>query len=388
MQNTFQQITEIIENLQLICGKDAHLAQIEKDVVLEKMRNLYLQVSQLSVEPASDHYAEKALAEEAERKAAEQKKLDEFSAALNSLESSKNAISVELKQLEERKLQLQNDNERLTAEKTDREAEVKQLEAQVKQMQALETRSFETAVQQTYSVQQGMNEDVDLFFDMEHESYGPTEVQPTPAQQEPAQTKPVQVQNPVPEAVESKPEPKQEETPVPQPKPEPIAEPEELESLSDEDDLLQFMPAPKREEEKTPKIEVNSEPKVEAKVEEAKPSVEQTPLSKAVHQNSNQRSLNDLFNAQREDHSLGAQFQRAKVVDLTKAISINEKFTYIRELFSNRGEEFSAAIQKLNQCGSMEEAFDCLDVLKKQYFWDSASPAYLSLCDLLRRKFL
>ena len=99
------------------------------------------------------------------------------------------------------------------------------------------------------------------------------------------------------------------------------------------------------------------------------------------------RSLNDLFQQQGEDHSLGAQFQNAKVSDLTKAISINDKFTYIKELFNNKGEEFSAAITQLNQCRNMEEAFNTLETLKQKYYWDSTSNTYLSLCDLLRRKF-
>lgn len=85
---------------------------------------------------------------------------------------------------------------------------------------------------------------------------------------------------------------------------------------------------------------------------------------------------------------MGTQFQHAKVVDLTKAISINDKFTFIKELFNNKGEEFSAAIQQLNQCANMDEAFDCLEALKKKYYWDSTATAYLSLCDLLRRKYI
>ncbi|MCQ2291827.1 MAG: hypothetical protein MJZ39_01535, partial [Bacteroidales bacterium] len=101
-----------------------------------------------------------------------------------------------------------------------------------------------------------------------------------------------------------------------------------------------------------------------------------------------QRSLNDLFTDNRVDNSIGAQFQKAKVSDLTKAISINEKFTFIKELFNNRGEEFSAAINTLNQCTSLDDAFNCLENYKKKFFWDSTSTAYLSLCDLLRRKFM
>jgi hypothetical protein len=80
-------------------------------------------------------------------------------------------------------------------------------------------------------------------------------------------------------------------------------------------------------------------------------------------------------------------YQNAKISDLTKSISINDKFLFIRELFQNKGEEFSKAIHHLNNTRNIEEAFQYMEILKKQYLWDSTSSAYLSFCDLVRRKF-
>jgi len=97
------------------------------------------------------------------------------------------------------------------------------------------------------------------------------------------------------------------------------------------------------------------------------------------------RSLNDLLTTHKDD--LGSKFQQSKIDDLTKAISLNDKFVYIRELFKNRGEEFSKAIQTLNNCRTIDEAFVELEQLKNHYFWDSSQPAYLSLCELIRRKY-
>ena len=99
------------------------------------------------------------------------------------------------------------------------------------------------------------------------------------------------------------------------------------------------------------------------------------------------RSLNDLLTEKRDDNSLITKFQNAKITDLTKSISINDKFLFIKELFKNRGEEFSTAIQTLNNCQNIDEAFEYMGTLKKHYFWDSTSPAYLTFCDLIRRKF-
>ena len=301
MQNSFKNINEIVDNLLVICDENCHLPKIEKDILLDKIRQLYLKA------------------------------------------------------------------------------------------QAIEEVETELEKPENYDIHPGIEEDVDLFFDTDHESYGAPEVaaepqpepEPVPApkpESEPVVEKPAPepvlelkveeepvsepVQAPAPESQEPKMQPSQAA-----PKPEKVIEPEPLNN-EEEDDLLQFIPqksAPKAES--VQKAEPVSKP-------EPKPAQPTAP-----------RSLNDLFNKQQEDRSLGSQFQHAKVGDLTKAISINDKFIFIKELFNNKGEEFSAAIQQLNQCPNMDAAFDCLEGLKKQYYWDSTSTAYLSLCDLLRRKF-
>ena len=99
------------------------------------------------------------------------------------------------------------------------------------------------------------------------------------------------------------------------------------------------------------------------------------------------RSLNDLFSEKREERSLNARFSNEKITDLTKSISINDKFLFIRELFNNKGEEFSRSLQILNSCEDIESTFEKMEEMKKNYYWDSTSSAYLKLCDLIRRKF-
>lgn len=232
-----------------------------------------------------------------------------------------------------------------------------------------------------YTPAKTMEEDVDLFFDTEHESYAVVEKELKElaeeingAQETPAEAPKAVVEKPeevLPETdifdkIETKEEPKPESEPekMQDDAKELFIEPdfeinvstEEPEVNHAEDDILQFIPP------KQPKPEVKLDPKP-------------------------QRSLNDLFNEKREDHSISSQYQHAKVGDLTKAISINDKFIYIKELFHNRGEDFSASIRQLNECQNLEDAFDCLEQLKQKFFWDTKTDAYLSFCDLLRRKY-
>lgn len=167
--------------------------------------------------------------------------------------------------------------------------------------------------------------------------------------------------------------------PAPQPQPE---KKEESVPVADSTEVLS--PGPVTTEipqVKNPEVVTAQEPEIKIdQVYHAEVTVETTTSTQ-------KRSLNDLLTEKKEDNSLNTKFQNAKIVDLTKSISINDKFLFIKELFRNRGEEFSQSIQALNNCRDIEEAFGVMEKLKKHYFWDSTSPAYLALCDLVRRKF-
>ena len=299
--------------------------------------------------------------------------------------------------------------------------------------------------QKQYSPAKTMEEDVELFFDTEHESYKAVEQdlehiakeineaqeQPVP---EPEPTKKTEPEQDIFDQIEEKEAPAETENapltdnaedlfiepdfeinaqpeevvtveaePVietKEPEIEEVHEVEVEEDLHEEDDILQFIPpkstpikpakpepAPKKPEPVMPEPAKSKPQPVEKQSVVQKLIKDTEPQKESPIQKPAQRSLNDLFNERREDHSISSQYQHAKVGDLTKAISINDKFIYIKELFHNRGEDFSTAIRQLNECQNMEEAFDCLENLKQKFFWDSKSDAYLSFCDLLRRKY-
>lgn len=306
------------------------------------------------------------------------------------------------------------------------------------QPEVAQTAAPETAPKRNFTLAKTLEEDVDLFFDTEHESYKAVEQELkhiakeiNDAQEQPVTPKPekpkADVKEPdvfdrieekeTPASTEDAPltdnseelfiEPdfeitaqpntpevpvkeefKEEKPVVKEEKPVVEKEPEEEmeEDLHEEDDILQFIP-PKSAPAKPTPAPAKQKPVVEKPKTQQPENKEEKPQKESPLQKPPQRSLNDLFNERREDHSISSQYQHAKVGDLTKAISINDKFIYIKELFHNRGEDFSAAIRQLNECHNMEEAFDCLEQLKQKFFWDSKSDAYLSFCDLLRRKY-
>ena len=174
-----------------------------------------------------------------------------------------------------------------------------------------------------------------------------------------------------------------------------------------EEDLITFLPDENVEQASTElfdeaKDEAPEEPEEEVTVEENEPVKKEATKSVPVQESlfgeaevsevkkeekkKDVRSLNDLLLEQIEDKSLNNKFHEAKIEDLSKAISLNDKFLYIRELFKNQGTEFSKAIQTLNRCNTIEEAFAEIEKLKSSIF-GILLEAYLSLCDLIRRKF-
>lgn len=342
MQNTFEQLTEILERLELISQGDLSLPDIEKDIVLEKMRKIYANIQSgkaskpqpATVQNPTNYEVYQGMEEDVDLffdtehesytafKEAAQKETSNQQEEQKRLAEEQRRKEEEQKRLAEEQRRKEEEQKRLAEEKRRKEEEQKRL--------AEEQRRKEEEQKRLAEEQRRKEEEQKR---LAEEKRRKEEEAKRIAEE---QRRKEEEQKRLAEEQRRKEEEQQKKQNAP----------------SDEDDLLQFMP-------KNPA---------------AKPAT-------------SQRSLNDLFTEKDGDHSLGAQFQNAKVHDLTKAISINDKFTYIKELFNNKGEEFSAAITSLNQCRNMEEAFTCLEGLKQKYFWDSTSTTYLSLCDLLRRKF-
>ena len=327
MQNTFEQLTEILEKLELTCKNGLSLPDIERDIVLEKLRKIYT--------------------------------------------SLKSGIP-----------------------------------------------SLDSPEEQKYGVYQGLEEDVNLFFDTEHESYATAEKEPHPVEQakvdeskveEEKQKKLADEQREKMKRITEELRRKEAEEEQKRLAEEQRRKEEEQKRLAEErrrkeEEQKRLAEEQRRKEEEQKRLAEEQRRKEEEQkrlAEEQRRREEEKKRTQPVDEDDllqfmpksnvsnkpQQRSLNDLFTPEGNDRSLGAQYQNAKVTDLTKAISINDKFTYIKELFNNKGEEFSAAITQLNQCRNMDEAFNTLETLKQKHFWDSTSTTYLSLCDLLRRKF-
>ena len=368
MQNSFEQLTEILEQLELTCKNGLSLPDIEKDIVLEKLRMIYTSLKSgiqslnqpeehkygvyqgldenvdlffdtehesYAAEEKKHHTDEQAKIAEANRVEEEQKKLaDEQREEMKRIteELRRKEAEEEKRRLAEEQRRKEEEQKRLAEEQRRKEEEEKRLaeeqrrkEEEQKRLAEEQRRKEEEQKRLAEEQRRKEEEQKRLAEEQRRKEEEQKRLAEEQRRKEEEQKRLAEEQRRKEEQIHSQP--------------------------VDEDDLLQFRP--------------------------------KTPTSNKPQQ----RSLNDLFNPKGDDRSLGAQYQNAKVTDLTKAISINDKFTYIKELFNNKGEEFSAAITQLNQCRNMDEAFSTLEMLKQKHLWESTSNTYLSLCDLLRRKF-
>lgn len=74
----------------------------------------------------------------------------------------------------------------------------------------------------------------------------------------------------------------------------------------------------------------------------------------------------------------------APVDDIRKAISIGDRFLFIRELFGGNGEALQKTIDELNKLSSLEEAEA---LVRKRFHWDEESAAAQLFMNILKRRF-
>jgi len=85
--------------------------------------------------------------------------------------------------------------------------------------------------------------------------------------------------------------------------------------------------------------------------------------------------------------SLSEQIEKAAIIDLKRAISINQRFQFSKELFKNNSQEYEVAIEKLNTV-SRDEAMKLMDNLKTKFNWSSESPVANDFKEMVERRHL
>ena len=142
-------------------------------------------------------------------------------------------------------------------------------------------------------------------------------------------------------------------------------------------------------------VEVKPEPKPEPKPEQPEPVPEH-------HTTGAQASLLDYLKRPVEEkptvktlgekvttgtHNLGEQLNSKKVSDLRTVININDKFSFMSELFHNNMKAYNDFILRLNAIDTRDEALMCVNEVSAQYKWDEGSLAVQSFYKVFDKKF-
>jgi hypothetical protein len=122
-----------------------------------------------------------------------------------------------------------------------------------------------------------------------------------------------------------------------------------------------------------------AEPDITAVPKESSPASAANPIKPAAIEASAIVAQNMQGNV------LGQKLQQKKISDIAKAIALNDKFQYIRELFNGNAAEFSKTVQALNEMPSFEKA---MEHISSSYEWDMESAVTIQFLELVNRRYL
>jgi len=98
-----------------------------------------------------------------------------------------------------------------------------------------------------------------------------------------------------------------------------------------------------------------------------------------------QNSINETLAQQIQKMDLSTKFQLKPISNIAKAIGVNDKFLFIKELFNNNSAKYNETIKILNNSTDFEEA---IYYLSDNFDWDANNPAVIKIVELIRRKYL
>lgn len=145
------------------------------------------------------------------------------------------------------------------------------------------------------------------------------------------------------------------------------------------------------EEEAVAENPVEEEPEADEEPEAVEEAVKPVSVEEAAEPAAVEEKVEPVSVEEKEEEQPVASEEPAKapttfapVDDLRKAISLGDRFLYVRELFGNQGEKLQIAIDEINKLNSLDEACSWID---KHYHWDKESKAYELFLNALKRRF-
>lgn len=96
-------------------------------------------------------------------------------------------------------------------------------------------------------------------------------------------------------------------------------------------------------------------------------------------------SLNDRMAAHIVQQDLASKLKQHPIENLNKAIKLNDKVWFIKELFNGNADLYKQTINTINQMADMDEA---LDFLERNFSFEQGKESFKSFIEFIYRRFL
>ena len=362
MKNTGNSLLEGMERLGLIAARirqnKGSIPQIEIDIILQELRNLYMEALQLEAEgdnPVAEDpdaraeevknqaaEAQRKAEEEAARKAAETQRKAEEEAARKAAEAQRKAEEEAARKAEEEAARKAAEAQRKAEEEAARkaaEAQRKAEEEAARKAAEAQRKAEEEAARKAAEAQRKAEEEA-------ARKAAAEELKPIFAP-EPAEPEVTSVIEPMMESIEGN---RNDELFAEEPKP--VEKPAKPAKSKGQESLFDYL-----------KSNTDEEPRV--------------------------RTLADALNkhGRNVEDQLETRVNAKKVDDLRTIININDKFSFMSELFHNNMKAYNDFILRLNNYSSREEALAYVSEVAAQYMWHENSLVVKSFYKIFDRKF-
>lgn len=156
------------------------------------------------------------------------------------------------------------------------------------------------------------------------------------------------------------------------------------------DTFSELKTAAKNTLKETPKF---SEPEVlqyqNREDEEVKISENQTTLIEIIEEIQEDQTINDRISKGITKETLAQKHAKKAIADIEKSIGVNQRFSFIKNLFDNNKEAYQEAVNKLNSCTSYLDADDYIhNELMSKYNWDENTVHVIKFIDIIERRYI
>lgn len=151
-------------------------------------------------------------------------------------------------------------------------------------------------------------------------------------------------------------------------------------------------------------MEIKVPNKNSLKIKDAEPSIEvmenevdyedqkpenQTTLIEIIEEIQEDITINERISQGRTKESLAQKHAKKAIANIEKSIGLNQRFSFIKNLFNNNKEDYNEAVAKLNSCASFLEADDYIhNELMTKYDWDENTVHVIKFIDIIERRYL